>query len=499
MTPAPSPTRRPSFRASCRRLAAGVACVATANLVPIGTAQADVADKMNDFFRDAGTAANVTGPSAYQGQSAGYYTGGNLWSRFPQKNVQPFNLQMPSVRAGCGGIDVFAGSFSFINASEMVAMLKATANNAVGFAFKLAIDSVSPQISKVMGEFSQAAQQMNQMNISSCEAAQGLVGGIWPKMDGARSTICAAVGQSSGRFSDWARSRQGCGPEGEREATLAANTDAATRDLTPGTPRNYTWEALRRSSAFGSTRAGGTGYNFDPGFSEYIMTVVGTVITNVNSTDGSGIRYFGPAEEAVVTALLDGTAGATPVEVLKCDTEDLCLNPTKTSLTVPATVALRQRVRTMIVSMNDKIRTDRALDNAEKQLLNMTSLPLYKMLMVQALAHSGFTSDELDTLAEIVSVNLLSAIIDNMLDRVGQASVHIPDADQTTAETWRRQLAEAREKYSRRDYRIKDTVMMTTALINRSVMLESTLQNALSPGLSASLNFSRGLSAQGLN
>ncbi|KAK0338703.1 hypothetical protein LTR94_037467, partial [Friedmanniomyces endolithicus] len=68
-----------------------------------------------------------------------------------------------------------------------------------------------------------------------------------------------------------------------------------------------------------------------------------------------------------------------------------------------------------------------------------------------------------------------------------------------TAETWRGQLADARNKYAQRDVKVKDTVTMATNLINRSVMLESTLQNAMSPGMQAALNFSRGLSAQGLN
>ena len=35
------------------------------------------------------------------------------------------------------------------------------------------------KIGKVMDEFSQKAQLLNQMNISSCETAQALVGGIW--------------------------------------------------------------------------------------------------------------------------------------------------------------------------------------------------------------------------------------------------------------------------------------------------------------------------------
>lgn len=486
----PLPPRFPFLRALGRKLSSSVAALAAASMIPIGIARADVAGQMNSFFNEAGGAANVSGPSAYQGQTAGYYTGGNVWTRFPQKSVSPFNLQLPSARAGCGGIDLFTGSFSFINASEMIAMLKATANNALGFAFKLAIDSVSPQIGKVMSEFQQAAQQMNQMNISSCEAAQGLVGSVWPKMQGARSTICTAVANSQGKFSDWARSRQGCNADGEQDSILAGNNDPKMADHIPGEPRNYTWEAIKRSNKFGG---------YDTQFSEYLMTLVGTVVVNTAATDGTpSIRYFGPGEDAVVTALLDGTDGGTPVKILKCDEDVKCLKPTEQNLTIPKASALRQRVKDMIASMNTKIRSDQALDTAEIQLLNMSPLPLYKILAVQAFAHARLDPSSEDALAEIVAVSLLAAMIDNMLDRVTQAQVYFQPADQATAETWRQQLREARGKYEQREYKIKDTVQMTEMIINRSVMLESTLQNTLSPGMAAALNFSRGLNAQGL-
>src|SRR3546814_10594644 len=67
----------------------------------------------------------------------------------------------------CSSDLLFSGSFSFINASEIVAMPKATANNALGFAFKLAIDSVSPEIGKVMDEFSQKAQRSEQRRVGN--------------------------------------------------------------------------------------------------------------------------------------------------------------------------------------------------------------------------------------------------------------------------------------------------------------------------------------------
>jgi len=474
-----------------RSTGAWAVLAAMANLAVAGAAQADVGAEMNRFFSDAGGAANVTGPSAYEGQSAGYYSLGNVWTRFPQKSVQPFNLQLPSARAGCGGIDLFSGSFSFINASEIIAMLKATANNALGFAFKLAIDSVSPEIGKVMDEFSQKAQLLNQMNISSCETAQALVGGIWPQMETTRATICEAVGNSQGVFSDWAAARQGCNNGNRRDATIAGNSDASMKDQLVGEPHNYTWEALQKSAKFGA---------FDKGFSEYIMTLVGTVVT-IPSTDpsvGGKVVMFGPAEEAVVTALLDGTADAPPVKILRCNDAN-CYDVGEQALSIPATAALRPRIETMIRSMSDKFRSDAPLDAGEKQLLNLATIPLYKILAVQAYAHYALTQGEIQTLSEIVAVDLLTAMLDNMLDRVEQAKVHYQTFDQETAAQWRQQIAATRAKFGQRDVKLSNKLQVTMQIIDRSIMLESTLQNSMTPGMTAALNFSRGLSAQGLH
>jgi conjugative transfer pilus assembly protein TraH len=481
------PRRRSRFGRRARHL---VALVAASHFALINVAHADVGAEMNSFFNDAGGAANVTGPTAFQGQSAGYYSLGNVWTRFPQKSVSPFNLQLPSARAGCGGIDLFSGSFSFINASEIVAMLKATANNALGFAFKLAIDSVSPEIGKVMDEFSQKAQLLNQMNISSCETAQALVGGIWPQMETTRSTICEAVGNSQGVFSDWAAARQGCNNGGQRDGTIAGNTDPRMKDQLVGEPHNYTWEALKKSSKFGA---------FDQSFSEYVMTLVGTIVTTppTGSDTGPKVVIYGPAEEAVVTALLDGTANAPTVKILKCN-NDPCTDVGEQTLNIAEASALRPRISAMIKSMSGKIRSDSALTAPEKQLLNMATVPLYKILAVQAYAHYALTDGEIQTLSEIVAVDLLNAMVDNMLDRVEQAKVFYQTADQETAAQWRQQITATRAKFAQRDVKLSNKLQVTLQIINRSIMLESTLQNTMTPGMASALNFSRGLNAQGL-
>src|SRR3546814_18509438 len=101
----------------------------------------------------------------------------------------------------------------------MVALLKAVANNAVGFAFSLAIDTVCPECSKIMQEFSQKAQLMNNLSINSCEMAQGLVGGVCPKGDLADKAICAAIGNSEGIFTEYAATKHGRGASDTRTPT----------------------------------------------------------------------------------------------------------------------------------------------------------------------------------------------------------------------------------------------------------------------------------------
>ena len=97
-----------------------------------------------------GMFANVTAPDMVSSQFGGAIAAGGAYVRSPITSLQLLYFDPPRIDMGCGGIDLFAGSFSFINADEIVAMLKATANNALGFAFQLAIKSISPQIASTI-------------------------------------------------------------------------------------------------------------------------------------------------------------------------------------------------------------------------------------------------------------------------------------------------------------------------------------------------------------
>lgn len=447
---------------------------------------------MDAFLDDVGGASNVTGPTAFEGQSAGYYSLGNVWTRFPQKTTNIANLQLPRARAGCGGIDIFAGSFSFINASEIVAMMKAVANNAVGFAFSLAIDTVCPECSKIMQEFAQKAQLMNNLNINSCEMAQGLVGGIWPKGDLADKAICEAIGNSEGIFTDYAAAKHGCGTRGQRASTTAQGSGKYD-DVNPGVARNYTWTILKKSAFFSP------GGNFDRELAEYAMTLLGTIIYIPPTDDQPGkfVPIAGDASSTLVTSLLDGTTGRN-VLIYDCDEPDKCLDPGFKPLSLSASKALRPRVSALIAGMVDAIREDTPISEAQKELLQVASIPLYKILTVQAAYGRGMPTDDRETLAEIASVDLLFAVLDRIVSEAGRSMSSFIGADEAKIAMWQGQVNVVRQALADRQANTHLKVGAIMQIIEKTAFIENVLAASMSPGMSASLDWSRGLQSRAL-
>lgn len=199
------------------------------------------------------------------------------------------------------------------------------------------------------------------------------------------------------------------------------------------------------------------------------------------------------------TALLDGTAAA-PTKILRCDTtEELgCLNPGTQTLSISEDAGFRNRLRKMMASMASKIRSNTALSGEEISLLGMASIPLYKILVVNEAAAFRLADSDMNSLAEIVAVDVLVAQIDRMLDEVGRAQSGTQFVSTEEFRAWRDQVQTVKTELNRKSSAMASSLANTYRVIERTQMLESTLKNAMSPRMSASLKFGRGLSAQGL-
>ena len=93
---------------------------------------ADLNNELNKFFNQFGVSSHVDSAEIYNGQKAGYMTGGGFVTRNRVVNTQVASVNLPRFDAGCGGIDIFAGGFSFINHEQLIQTMKNIAGDAVG-------------------------------------------------------------------------------------------------------------------------------------------------------------------------------------------------------------------------------------------------------------------------------------------------------------------------------------------------------------------------------
>lgn len=125
-----------------------------------------------------GTTVDTAGVDSYRTGARTYTTLGGVHARFGTKSLQLLTIDPPRYSAGCNGIDMHFGGFSFISGAEIQALVQAVMKNAVGLVIDLAINTLCPTCHTVLEGMRRLATLARQMAMGSCEAAKALVGAI---------------------------------------------------------------------------------------------------------------------------------------------------------------------------------------------------------------------------------------------------------------------------------------------------------------------------------
>ena len=112
----------------------------------------------------------------YSQGEAGTYTAGGMkhWQgpSFAARNklTEPnlVSLELPSLKAGCSGIDFHAGGFSLVTKDEIVQMARGIAQGAPGYFFNLAIGSICSSCLQAINEFMAKLHKFNDLTKDSC-------------------------------------------------------------------------------------------------------------------------------------------------------------------------------------------------------------------------------------------------------------------------------------------------------------------------------------------
>lgn len=369
----------------------------------------DLNGEMNKFFHKFGSSSNSDPAEVYNGQRAGYFTGGGATVRNRVMNSKLVNINLPRFDAGCGGIDLYAGGFSFINKDELVRNLKSIGSNAVGYAFLLGLQTLSPQVATTIEELQTWSNSINSMNINSCETAAQLVSAAWPKKTEARQQICRTIGGKEGLFADYADARHGCSGKGAQESTdEKLKTDPKYKGILSG-EYNVAWEAIKRQKDIKENSS----------LSHLFMNLTGTIIKR-NDGDNSKIHHIPSKalDESFLKALFEGNQSTRKIEVCINNEDNKCLFTKEVELRMAAENSFFHKVKERLTTIQDKAINDEPIEEEDRDFIGGSRIPIYKCINVITAYEKNHSPISLNELANILSMDMMLKYLQEVVEMV---------------------------------------------------------------------------------
>lgn len=224
-------------------------------------ANATLNDDLDKVFNSM---SNKTNPHAYETERRGVISGGSLEIRNEIKSANILSMTSPKVQADCGGIDLYGGSFSYINKDEFIAFLRSVAANAQGYAFEIALSSMCEKCMQTIETLQRKVQELNQYFGNSCQLAQGIVNDSLSAFNRKGLNDISLIGQFEGVGDLFELSTS------QNPQTLTQKVSEKAPEKVAKLSGNIVWQAMLESNLFSQ--------NLE--LSEELLSVTGTIILN---------------------------------------------------------------------------------------------------------------------------------------------------------------------------------------------------------------------------
>ena len=443
---------------------------------------------MEDYFNSAGAMSNVTDAQVYSTETSEVISGGSLVFKSPQRAFTPFSFTPPSLKAGCGGIDMYMGAFGMANKQEFVQFLRNVGQNSAGLAFKVALQAMSPDLATQVQEIADTISKWNQYFGSSCEAAKRVMD------SGPSAWISEAVGNAKRNLVATGQAT------GETEARDAVETNAqAAIDNAPCRQNdagktvecpqiNIVWAAMNRGTLAGLTDSE----------KEIMMSLFGTrIIKRKEQPDGSISLVTQPARTLFNISNLVGNPTDASVNLMfwKCTDTDQCLEPVEDQ---KATQTFGYLFYKKSIDLRDAIKNRQQPNLQDLRLLSMgTSLPLIKIIELRAVTNQNLLNDEmLEIWSKAAAWELASRYVEEVAGNLKTMleAAKVTDTSALRVSSVKEVLASLeRTKAEMRSERaeIYTQVAKVGALIGQLEHLERAMYSSVSTDLVANARFGR--------
>jgi len=426
---------------------------------------ANVGTGMNDLFNSMGGFANATPPSSYKSQTQNGYSGGGFYVRTPIKPVPPFaTITPPSMNIGCGGIDMTAGSFSYINKAALTSMFQ-NIGTSLSYAFLLAIKSSMPEMASLFESLQDAVNKVNRGQINACQLTSGI-----PFKDGASlsenlsamgSHIQGALGNNYGDAFESRNATKDDAAARKAVVDSAIAADPSKEELFR--PGNVVWRVLSRRTGL------------DTEDKEFIMSMSGTIIITEASGNGGSSKapqwkYHPPKIDSAddLVGPPDPNASAT-ISVYKCNTVDAAGCLTMTEPNIPIT-SFMKRVSDKIDTLRDNV-TGRAAQNvADFRLLDVSSAPIWRMITATA----DTSPDLVNSYKRMVAVDVAHAYVEGVLLQARQ--IMLSGSKEAQAEDAQAALKLLVENLVNLDNKLQSQRLVEASKVQQTIEIDRQLQ-----------------------
>jgi len=379
--------------------------------LPVKDAESDVASELRNIFDSLGMSASSSNAGAYYSQSRGYLVGGSLTARAPTKYASPLTIQLPDMKAGCGGIDMFFGGFQFINAEEFKRFLQAAGTAAIGYAFHMALQAVCPTCDETLKALRKFANEVNQFGLDSCTAGR-MIANLGQPLYGALNQAQASLGQLSGSdgtseglwspVKGWLETATKSIEELHQDMYNAARDPKAPMRAGISVPDNL------RMSTLDETQM------------EIAVSILGTKAP-VRGSDEGGTEIttaecvdFMPL--ITVSDILEGSQPDNPIKVWRCASgsfvDGTCDYIVKAE--VPNFEGYRKFAQDMLFSIRDKLIDNNSLSENERKFINsIPGVPIKSALSAAIAASPTMVDAVIANISDLAAVSYAMYVINS--------------------------------------------------------------------------------------
>jgi len=372
----------------------------------------DLDKEIDKFFDTFNTKANTSTPEFINSQLGVHFLGGGGAVRTGVYDINPIHTSLPSISAGCGGIDYTLGGINIASKEEMKNALKSIASNGIGYAFLLGIETVSPVVASTMKQVQTWANQLNAININSCDLATNLVQGVWPKNQRASSYICEHASTNDSLFKDLIEAKHGCRDDRSKRQQVVNKIHSQNKNILVGN-YNIAWKALER-------------FNLDEETKNLFMNITGTIVVYEmpqDPKDPKKVSVYPPQYKKAIDLL---RFGGRLQHAYKIDRDEIAIIP-NSSIEIKTEHAWKAKVYESLRSLQTKILLERkesnvTLSDDEKNIINTTHFPIGSLLSLMSQYNGKGAAIALDRYSDLIAFERVIKFAEDVVrDTIAQA------------------------------------------------------------------------------